>query len=71
MAHLPRQALQARVGHHRGGDGGDNSCPHRFALEVGMVALTGMTDAGHMREDLDIFDFRLEPGEVEGIEALA
>ena len=43
----------------------------RFALEVGMVALTGTTDAGHMREDLDVFDFRLEPGEVGRIEALA
>src|SRR5262249_3140420 len=41
----------------------------RFALEVGMVALTGTTDAGHMREDLDVFDFRLGPGEVERIEA--
>jgi diketogulonate reductase-like aldo/keto reductase len=40
----------------------------RFALDVGMVALTGTTDAGHMREDLDVFDFRLEPEEVERIE---
>ena len=43
----------------------------RFALDVGMVALTGTTDAGHMREDLEVFDFRLEPGEVERIERLA
>ncbi len=43
----------------------------RFALEVGMVALTGTTDAGHMREDLDVLDFRLEPDEVERIEHLA
>jgi diketogulonate reductase-like aldo/keto reductase len=43
----------------------------RFALEVGRVPLTGTTDAGHMREDLDVFDFRLEAGEVEWIEALA
>jgi len=43
----------------------------RFALEVGMVVLTGTTDAGHMREDLDVFDFRLDPGEAERIEALA
>ena len=43
----------------------------RFALEVGMVPLTGTTDAGHMRADLGVFDFRLEPGEVERIEALA
>jgi len=43
----------------------------RFALEVGMVALIGTTDAGHMRADLDVFDFRLEPGEVEQIDSLA
>jgi diketogulonate reductase-like aldo/keto reductase len=42
----------------------------RFALDVGMVPLTGTTDAGHMRADLEVFDFRLEPGEVERIEGL-
>jgi diketogulonate reductase-like aldo/keto reductase len=42
----------------------------RFALDVGMVALTGTTDASHMREDLDVFDFRLEPDEVERLERL-
>ena len=36
-----------------------------------MVPLTGTTDAGHMREDLQVFEFRLEPGEVERIERLA
>jgi diketogulonate reductase-like aldo/keto reductase len=43
----------------------------RFALDVGMVPLTGTTDAGHIRADLDVFDFRLEPAEVERIEGLA
>ena len=43
----------------------------RFALDVGMVPLTGTTDAGHMREDLDVFAFRLEPEEVDRIERLA
>jgi diketogulonate reductase-like aldo/keto reductase len=43
----------------------------RFALEVGMVPLTGTSDAGHMRADLDVFDFRLEPEEVERIERIA
>ena len=43
----------------------------RFALEVGMVALTGTADAGHMREDLEAFAFRLAPDEVECIERLA
>jgi diketogulonate reductase-like aldo/keto reductase len=42
----------------------------RFALDVGMVPLTGTTNADHMRQDLDIFDFRLEPEEVDRIEAL-
>ena len=42
----------------------------RFALDVGMVPLTGTTDAGHMREDLQVFAFRLEPEEVERIERL-
>jgi diketogulonate reductase-like aldo/keto reductase len=43
----------------------------RFALDVGMVPLTGTTDAGHMREDLEVFDFQLESEEVERIEGLA
>jgi diketogulonate reductase-like aldo/keto reductase len=43
----------------------------RFALDVGMVPLTGTTDAGHMRADLEVFDFRLEPEEVARIEGLA
>src|SRR4029077_541735 len=43
----------------------------RFALDVGMVPLTGTTDEGHMRADLDAFEFRLEPEEVERIESLS
>jgi diketogulonate reductase-like aldo/keto reductase len=42
----------------------------RFALDVGMAPLTGTTDAGHMRADLDVFDFHLDPEEVERIERL-
>jgi len=42
----------------------------RFALDVGMIPLTGTTNANHMQADLDIFDFRLEPKEVERIEKL-
>jgi diketogulonate reductase-like aldo/keto reductase len=42
----------------------------RFALDAGMVPLTGTTDAGHMRADLEVFDFRLEPEEVERIEGI-
>jgi diketogulonate reductase-like aldo/keto reductase len=43
----------------------------RFALDAGMVPLTGTTDADHMREDLEVFAFRLEPEESERIERLA
>ena len=42
----------------------------RFALDVGMLPLTGTTDAEHMGQDLDVFDFRLEPKDVATIEAL-
>ena len=43
----------------------------RFALEVGMIPLTGTTNAGHMRADLDAFDFRLLPEEIALIENLS
>jgi diketogulonate reductase-like aldo/keto reductase len=43
----------------------------RFALDAGMVPLTGTTDADHMRADLEVFDFRLEPADAALIEGLA
>ena len=43
----------------------------RFALEVGMIVLTGTTDAGHMRADLDTLNFRLPADEVAEIERLS
>ena len=43
----------------------------RFALEVGMIPLTGTTNADHMQADLDVFEFRLEPEEIETIEDFA
>jgi diketogulonate reductase-like aldo/keto reductase len=43
----------------------------RFALQVGMVALTGTRDPAHMAEDLDIFDFQLTPHEVAAVENAA
>jgi diketogulonate reductase-like aldo/keto reductase len=43
----------------------------RFALEVGIVALTGTTSPRHMAEDLAIDDFALEADEVKAIERLA
>ena len=42
----------------------------RFALDVGMIPLTGTTDAEHMRIDLAVFDFRLEAEDVQRIEGL-
>ena len=43
----------------------------RFALDVGMLPLTGTTNAEHMQLDLDLFDFHLEPAELHTIERLA
>lgn len=43
----------------------------RFALEVGMLPLTGTTSAEHMREDLDVFGFELDAAEVARIESAA
>jgi diketogulonate reductase-like aldo/keto reductase len=42
----------------------------RFAMDIGMLPLTGTTDAQHMREDLAVIDFQLEPAEVQQIERL-
>jgi len=42
----------------------------RFALEAGMIPLTGTTHGDHMQADLEVFDFRLEPAEVARIEGL-
>jgi diketogulonate reductase-like aldo/keto reductase len=43
----------------------------RFALQVGMLPLTGTKNADHMRTDLDVVSFRLERAEVEMIGRLA
>jgi diketogulonate reductase-like aldo/keto reductase len=42
----------------------------RFALDIGMVPLTGTTNAEHMRTDLAVANFKLRPEEVERIERL-
>jgi len=39
-----------------------------FALEVGMIPLTGTTNADHMRGDLHVFDLTLTPAEIAFIE---
>ncbi len=43
----------------------------RFALEVGMIPLTGTTNAAHMEADLEVLAFHLEPDEVARIETVA
>jgi diketogulonate reductase-like aldo/keto reductase len=42
-----------------------------FALQVGMIPLTGTSDASHMREDLQSFDFTLDDADVAAIETIA
>jgi len=36
----------------------------RLALQLGILPLTGSSDPRHLREDLEAFDFELEPGEL-------
>ena len=42
----------------------------RFAVHLGMLPLTGTTDAAHMRHDLEIFYFTLTQDEIETMLAL-
>jgi diketogulonate reductase-like aldo/keto reductase len=43
----------------------------RFALQLGMIPLTGTSDPRHMREDLAVFDFALDEDELGLIEQIA
>ena len=43
---------------------------YRFALDLGMLPLTGTTDGAHMRQNLDISDFTLTADETETLLAL-
>jgi diketogulonate reductase-like aldo/keto reductase len=40
----------------------------RFALQVGMIPLTGTSDSEHMKEDLAAFELELEADDVDAIE---
>jgi diketogulonate reductase-like aldo/keto reductase len=42
----------------------------RFALEAGLIALTGTTSSAHMAEDLQVYDFALAPDDVRAIDEL-
>lgn len=43
----------------------------RFALDINIIPLTGTTNPDHMRSDLDIFSFHLDPSDIQTIEHLA
>ncbi len=43
----------------------------RFAIDVGMLPITGTTNASHMRDDLQVFDFQLTAAEVMDVENIA
>jgi diketogulonate reductase-like aldo/keto reductase len=47
-----------------------NQIAFRFSLDVGMLPLTGTTNADHMREDLEISDFQMDPEDMRLIEDL-
>lgn len=42
----------------------------RFALDIGIMPITGTSNIKHMQTDLDIFDFRLNVEDIEVIEAI-
>lgn len=43
----------------------------RFAIDVGMIPLTGTSDTVHMQSDLEVLDMHLQPNEIETIECIA
>ena len=43
----------------------------QFAINIGIIVLTGTRNTNHMREDLAALEFRLKPNEVKIIEKLA
>ena len=48
-----------------------NQIVFRFAIGVGMIALTGTTNSEHMRADLEVFRIELDPDEVEAIQHIS
>jgi diketogulonate reductase-like aldo/keto reductase len=43
----------------------------RFALQLGILPLTGTTDSQHMKDDLNVGNFELALAEMEHIEHIA
>jgi len=65
MAHPDMSAMAQRYGR------SISQIVFRFALDLGLIPLTGTTDPAHMIADLAVLEFHLEPEEVERIERLA
>ena len=47
-----------------------NQIIFRFAIDIGIIPITGTSNSVHMDEDLDVFNFRLDPKDLEIIEIL-
>jgi diketogulonate reductase-like aldo/keto reductase len=65
LASAPMKKLMARTGRSAA------ELTFRFALEVGMLPLTGTSSAEHMRLDLSALDFELERPDVEMLERIS
>ncbi len=65
LNHPPIVSMAQRLGVH------PEQVVFRFAMQVGMVPLTGTTDEVHMREDLRALTIELTDGEVDFIESIA
>ena len=48
-----------------------NQIVFRFAIDLGLLPLTGTSNAEHMRDDLAVLEFRLKAEEVSRIESIA
>jgi len=65
LQHPPVVAIARRLGVHA------EQVIFRFAMQVGMVPLTGTTSPQHMKEDLTVYGIELTPDEVNFIESVA
>lgn len=65
LANPAVRAIAARVG------SGVAQVVFRFAMQVGMLPLTGTTDARHMKEDLQADQLTLSPEDIRQIETIA
>jgi diketogulonate reductase-like aldo/keto reductase len=64
LSHPGVVSIARRVGAHT------TQVVFRFAMQIGMVPLTGTTSVQHMQEDLRAQEFELTPAELELIEAI-